>query len=46
LEQLPLPESRSLPCADGKDRNTHDIAFVVRILLKRTTKGARRIFTR
>jgi hypothetical protein len=34
------------PAAHGKDRNTHGTAFVVRILPKRTAKGARRIFTR
>jgi hypothetical protein len=34
------------PTAHGKERKTHGTAFAVRILPKRTTKGARSIFTR
>jgi hypothetical protein len=34
------------PATHDKDRNTHSTAFAVRILPKRTAKGARRIFTR
>jgi hypothetical protein len=34
------------PTAHGKERKTHGTAFAVRILPKRTAKGARRIFTR
>jgi hypothetical protein len=43
LVLLTLPDLRG---AHGKDKNTHDTAFVVRILMERTAKGARRIFTR
>jgi hypothetical protein len=34
------------PAAHDKDKNTHSTAFAVRILIERTAKGARRIFTR
>jgi hypothetical protein len=47
ISSASLPDSRALPCAaHGKDKNTHGTAFAVRILIERTAKGTRRIFTR
>jgi hypothetical protein len=34
------------PAVHDKDKNTHGTAFAMRILIERTAKGTRRIFTR